>query len=511
MVAAAAVISVALLPSAATGFSPLIISSPATTSSVHRQHQWLLQQQQQHQHQRLQPFHDLRLHASANMAARPRKSTTTTSGNVVTMVKPKQAISAAKRKQALQAMRSSQNKVDNALSGVDAQVLEMLSEHFLYPTEKMAETMEAAVVKSRPKGRPEYVPGAMNYETMLRFREKKEFMDILEQRGRNKASRQHAESTMTPYTTTTTTNNGGGGDGNVEEKVSETSKPTSVKKGLKGASSKASSGISEVASAPKRRKRVVKSLPNPDSKFREKRLNGKKVSHSKRTKGSNLELHKYYRTELLDADEEYSLGMQVQFMVKCEQVHEGLATSLMRLPTIVEWAEACGFEEEDKTYIPQEGDEQIRPAGSENMFVETDPNMFVGTGLAHTAGPGRGRGRAKKPPPTFLKDFYDDSELRAHNKRVKENNGMKRMKRRDLEPINRGTVTDFVEMMMTAREAKQRMVQCNMRLVVSIARKYSNVGVNLQDLVQEGSLGLSRAAEKFQPAKGFKFSTYASW
>jgi len=80
MVAAAAVISVALLPSAATGFSPLIISSPATTSSVHRQHQWLLQQQQQHQHQRLQPFHDLRLHASANMAARPRKSTTTTSG-----------------------------------------------------------------------------------------------------------------------------------------------------------------------------------------------------------------------------------------------------------------------------------------------------------------------------------------------------------------------------------------------------------------------------------------------
>ena len=128
------------------------------------------------------------------------------------------------------------------------------------------------------------------------------------------------------------------------------------------------------------------------------------------------------------------------------------------------------------------------------MFDEVDPNMFVGNGLAHTAGPGRGRGRTKKPPPTKLKDFYDTK------KRTKNS-----------VPVNRGTVSDFVDMMVDAREAKQLMVQSNMRLVVSIARKYSNVGVGLQDLVQEGSLGLSRAAEKFDPSKGFKFSTYASW
>ena len=159
-------------------------------------------------------------------------------------------------------------------------------------------------------------------------------------------------------------------------------------------------------------------------------------------------------------------------------------------------------------FVEMEGDQEIRPAGSEDMFHEVDPNMFVGNGLAQSAGPGRGRGRAKKAPPTNLKDFYDDSEYREALANKSET-GVKPKKPKT--PINRGSAQDFVELMMVGRESKRRMVQCNMRLVVSIARKYANVGVSLQDLVQEGSLGLSRAAEKFDPSKGFKFSTYASW
>ncbi|MEE2024176.1 MULTISPECIES: RNA polymerase sigma factor RpoD [Alkalimonas] len=112
---------------------------------------------------------------------------------------------------------------------------------------------------------------------------------------------------------------------------------------------------------------------------------------------------------------------------------------------------------------------------------------------------------AKKTHSEKLSDFKDDLYRCVEKlKKVEEETGLSITKIKD---INRRMSIGEAK----ARRAKKEMVEANLRLVISIAKKYTNRGLQFLDLIQEGNIGLMKAVDKFEYRRGYKFSTYATW
>ncbi|MDX1506972.1 MAG: RNA polymerase sigma factor RpoD, partial [Woeseiaceae bacterium] len=113
--------------------------------------------------------------------------------------------------------------------------------------------------------------------------------------------------------------------------------------------------------------------------------------------------------------------------------------------------------------------------------------------------------RAKRKHSSILAKLKDDI-LRAQRKLIAVEEET-RIKISDIKEINRQMSIGEAK----ARRAKKEMVEANLRLVISIAKKYTNRGLQFLDLIQEGNIGLMKAVDKFEYRRGYKFSTYATW
>jgi RNA polymerase primary sigma factor len=105
----------------------------------------------------------------------------------------------------------------------------------------------------------------------------------------------------------------------------------------------------------------------------------------------------------------------------------------------------------------------------------------------------------------LLAKFKDEIERRQ--KKLEQLEGQYHLSINDIKEVNREVSIGEAK----ARRAKKEMVEANLRLVISIAKKYTNRGLQFLDLIQEGNIGLMKAVDKFEYRRGYKFSTYATW
>ncbi|MCE3285653.1 MAG: polymerase sigma factor RpoD, partial [Steroidobacteraceae bacterium] len=142
----------------------------------------------------------------------------------------------------------------------------------------------------------------------------------------------------------------------------------------------------------------------------------------------------------------------------------------------------------------------VRDAGMPRSdFIETFPRNETNLGWLDK------HVRAKRKHSAALARYRD--EIEAEQLKLGEIEKRARLSIAEVKEINREIAVGEAQ----ARRAKKEMVEANLRLVISIAKKYTNRGLQFLDLIQEGNIGLMKAVDKFEYRRGYKFSTYATW
>jgi RNA polymerase primary sigma factor len=231
---------------------------------------------------------------------------------------------------------------------------------------------------------------------------------------------------------------------------------------------------------------AVNSIAEPDIKKTRKisasrrRDPGKKKPYTEDS--IRVYLQEIGRIRLLRAEEEIELARKIADLLQLERIREALWEELDQVPSDKQWAKRIfQWENIEQMFCAQSSSEQSsseqsssEQSSSEQSSPEREPKWSEVTAMLKKA------------------EIVSDLEKTW---KLEEKAYLPKFKRR----------------LYLGRKAKDKMVHSNLRLVVSIAKKYMNRGLSFQDLIQEGSLGLIRAAEKFDHEKGYKFSTYATW
>ena len=133
--------------------------------------------------------------------------------------------------------------------------------------------------------------------------------------------------------------------------------------------------------------------------------------------------------------------------------------------------------------------------------------LFIETFIGHESDPQwlKQHLESGKPYAEVLKEFQEEIEKAQHKLAVVEKDNFLGIEQ--IKDINRRVSIGEAK----ARRAKKEMIEANLRLVISIAKKYTNRGLQFLDLIQEGNIGLMKAVDKFEYRRGYKFSTYATW